>query len=290
MTTEAATQSPPAEATGAAAAEDDASRVVTPAPDATVQPGETGEGGGEVESDETPEPVRELIHSEETLAAARAEAEASGLDRGRRETALQAQTRRQAVANQFQQMGGDAAPVLRRWQQRLTDYEVAPENQQEFLNDGRVAFDQMTDAAMAVAGTAFHSALMGLLGDEANQKAFNDELGGLDDATDVFKTYANFVALDQPSVAKAPPEDLIKRNKSLATHIQSLVDQATIAGRKQGQRDPNGRELNPDIAAAKAVPSWDAFNAMTPEQQDALGAEGRAAVYAADRARRARIA
>ncbi len=264
-------------------AEDSALGVVTPV-EADGTPGATGETA---DAPEAEEPVRELVHSEETLAAARAEAEASGLDRGRRETAQQVQARREAVAAQYRDATGDApATYLRRWAQRLTDYEVAPENQQEFLNDGRIAFDQMTDAAMAVAGTAFHGALMGLLGDEPTQKAFNEKLGGLDDAADVFKTYADFVALDQPSVAKAEPAELLKRNKALLTYVQEQIDKATAAGRRQGQVDPRGREAADTAAAAGLVPTWDAFNAMTPAQQEALGAEKRRQIYAADAARR----
>lgn len=229
-----------------------------------------GDAGGEGEG--TPPEARELKYSEETYTAARDEADAAGFERGRTEYFTRDADRRRDIAASLEGTDLAPAPVLRNWETRLGQMEVAPEEAQGFLTDARNVFTAMVEGALVIAGDAYHQAIsLGV--PEARRAAFQVTIADKEQPAEVAIAFANEVALEMPAVVNADPEDLYKVNKKLATQKQLDYDQAYAAGRKQGQIDPvQGRTPNGESGSSSSM-DWNGYRGLPQAEKDRLERE-----------------
>lgn len=199
--------------------------------------------------------ANELKYSEATLAAERETAEKTGFERARSEDSERRKARFQDVQRLIKENDGDRPAVIRAVRNALGKLPVLEDGQSfvdaDFEPIIKTVSDAMgiaTDAALATVNDIYIGEINRLFEKDDERRAFWDKAQALDPTmhvSDILDLLIEDRALGSKRVHDAEPDDLIKANPKLRSHISKLGDEKFKAGREQGRKDPAGdRQAN----------------------------------------------
>ncbi len=223
---------------------DDEVAIGTPAPDVSVHPDEspasaTPEGDTEAPPGDGGDTAEEFIYSEATYKAGREEADLAGYDRGRKEHADSQSTRRAELLRLANTQGASTALILRETEAAAKALELTPEEADSVVKPSREALGVYADIAIALADQDYRDTIDGLLETDDERKAFWADSRSTT-TRGVLGLIVETLAPKSRWLAAADPDDLIKANAKLRTHISATNDAAKREGRGIGQKDRNG--------------------------------------------------
>ena len=214
--------------------------------------------------------VEELIYSEATLTAERETAERSGYDKARGEDADRRRERNQQIQRLVRAEEGDSPAVIRAVRSALSKLPELEEGQsysdadfEPALKTVRDALGLAIDSALAVTDEIYTDEINRIFGKKEDSDAFWAEAKKLDPTMHVAEVLDALIearALESKKIRNADPEELMKINPKLRSHINKHGDEKFKSGREQGRKDPPG-----DRSADAERSSAQMGNGLTPE-------------------------
>ena len=237
----------------------------TPAPgDGKTGSDDSDKGGDEGKT------VEELIYSEATLTAERETAERSGYDKARGEDADKRRERNQQIQRLIRAEEGDSPAVIRAVRSALSKLPELGEGEsysdadfEPTLKTVRDALGLAVDSALSVTDDIYTGEINRIFGKKEDSDAFWAEAKRLDPTMHVAEVLDLLIearALESKKIRNAEPEELMKLNSKLASHINKHGDEKFKVGREQGRKDPPGDRS----ADSERTPSRSG-NGLTPE-------------------------